>query len=232
MRKTLPILLAAAALLYVPVAGAQEASRATSSSDSSPAPGGSTPAQAAPTPIPSALDEGNSIFGEKMNEAAAESIFPSTHLTTDDAASGPALTPLEPTPSDAALENADQPVDEPESDSTALPEAVDTTETTTKQQSGKVTEAERLRQAIRIREMKTEMLTDPDLAFQSKQSKEAKTPEGHRVALRNFYTALYTKMKAKEPSLSEPLQAELTQHLAILAQRSIRPTPLVEAIRP
>ena len=91
--------------------------------------------------------------------------------------------------------------------------------------------AEQLRQAIRIRELQTRVLrTDAEVNAQRALAERVRTPNGRRVAMRNYYTLLYTRMEKLDPSLKDPLERVLYQQLAMLEQKRLRPAPLIEAV--
>ncbi len=92
--------------------------------------------------------------------------------------------------------------------------------------------ADALRQAIRIREAKTRALEDPAILAEKARADAARTPEGRRTALRNYYTLLYAKMGRLDKSLKPALEKELTADLRRLEQRRVYPSELVEAIQP
>lgn len=92
--------------------------------------------------------------------------------------------------------------------------------------------AEQLRQAARIRELKTLSKTDPEIQAQLAAEQTATTPEGHRTALRNYYTLLYRKIAKLDPSVESVAIAELRGKLTALEQSHIRPSTLIEAIKP
>ncbi|MEI8233598.1 MAG: hypothetical protein WCH57_02805 [Verrucomicrobiota bacterium] len=98
--------------------------------------------------------------------------------------------------------------------------------------AGKKGTAEQLRQAIRIRELKTQVLEDPEVQGERAKANQAKTEEGRRVLMRNYYTLLYTKMEKLDPSLTEPLEQQLAANLRRFEQHSIRPSILIEAVTP
>lgn len=90
--------------------------------------------------------------------------------------------------------------------------------------------AEQLRQAIRIRELKTQVEEDPEVLTQKAMADCAQTPEGQRVLMRNYYTLLYTKMEGLDPSLKPVLERELHDVLVRYEQHNVRPSVLVEAV--
>lgn len=92
--------------------------------------------------------------------------------------------------------------------------------------------APQLRQAIRIRELRTLVLQDPAVAQQWTLAGNAKTYEGRRVAMRNYYTLIAQKIIARDASLKEAVNERLRSQLRSLEQRHVRPSILVEPINP
>jgi len=92
--------------------------------------------------------------------------------------------------------------------------------------------ADRLRAAIRIRELKTLSVREPEIVAQRELADHAKTYEGRRTALRNYYTLLSRSIIRKDAKLKEPVEAELTRKLKDLEQDKVRPSILVEPIEP
>ena len=92
--------------------------------------------------------------------------------------------------------------------------------------------AEQLRQAIRIRELKTEISENPEVRAQKTAADCAKTEEGRRVLMRNYYTLLYTKMEQADPSLREVLERQLHDLLSLYEQYAVRPSVLIEPVTP
>ncbi len=92
--------------------------------------------------------------------------------------------------------------------------------------------ADALRQAVRLREAKTRALQDPAIIAEKAVADQARTPEGRRTAMRNYYTLLYAKMGKLDKSLKTALEKELAGDLRRLEQRRVYPSELVEAIRP
>ena len=90
--------------------------------------------------------------------------------------------------------------------------------------------AEQLRQAIRIRELKTQLENNPDIVAQRTLAGKAKTNAGMRAALRNYYTLLYTKIEKIDPSLHDVVEGILFTKLSGLEQHKVRPSKLIEAI--
>jgi len=89
---------------------------------------------------------------------------------------------------------------------------------------------ELLRQAIRIRELKTLTSRDSAVKAEKDRARQTCTPEGWRTAMRNYYTVLYQKMIARDATLKEPLEAELKVKLAALELHRIYPSTLIEAV--
>jgi|GEM_PF-2248725 len=92
--------------------------------------------------------------------------------------------------------------------------------------------APQLRQAIRIRELRTLVLEDPAVAEQWALAEKAKTYEGRRTALRNYYTLIAKKTIERDASLKEPVNERLKRQLRSLEQRHVRPSTLIEPIAP
>jgi hypothetical protein len=90
--------------------------------------------------------------------------------------------------------------------------------------------AEELRQAVRIRELKTLVGEDPAVIQQKATAQCAKTEAGRCVAMRNYYTLLYTKIGTLDPSLRPVLETQLCGILVRYEQSNIRPTVLIEPI--
>jgi len=91
--------------------------------------------------------------------------------------------------------------------------------------------AEQLRQAIRIRELKTQVLEDPLVQAQKTGAQCAKTNAGRCVWMRNFYTLLYTKIEKIDPSLTVELESQLHDVLGRYEQHQVRPSVLVECVK-
>jgi len=94
--------------------------------------------------------------------------------------------------------------------------------------------AEQLRQAIQIRELKTTLLEDAEIQAWKATATSAKTEEGRRVAMRNYYTLLYSKMEKlnSDPALFPVLEGQLHDLLASYEQHNVRPSVLTEPITP
>ncbi|HWL54836.1 MAG TPA: hypothetical protein VNQ90_20505 [Chthoniobacteraceae bacterium] len=95
-----------------------------------------------------------------------------------------------------------------------------------------VSTADRLRAAIRIRELKTISQREPEIVAQRDLARDAKTYEGRRTALRNYYTLLSRSIIKKDATIKEPVEAELSRKLKDLEQDKVRPSVLIEAIEP
>jgi len=95
-----------------------------------------------------------------------------------------------------------------------------------------------LRQAIRIRELKTQILNDVSnpitalILVEKAKAKGATTYEGRRVALRNYHTLLAKRIVALDGSLKQPVEADLYNKLRELEQRRVRPSVLIEPVAP
>ena len=92
--------------------------------------------------------------------------------------------------------------------------------------------AEQLRQAIQIRELKTKVLEDPQVVTHRAAAECAKTEEGRRISMRNYYTLLYTKIGQLDPSLTPLLNAQLHDILVRYEQHNVRPSILIECVSP
>ena len=91
--------------------------------------------------------------------------------------------------------------------------------------------AEQLRQSIQIRELRTVVEQDPEVIAQKATAQIAKTEEGRRVAMRNYYTLLYTKIEKLDPSLQPVLERQLHDVLTRYEQHNVCPTSvLIEPI--
>ena len=90
--------------------------------------------------------------------------------------------------------------------------------------------AEQQREAIKIRELKTVVEEDPEVVAQKSTAECAKTEEGRRVAMRNYYTLLYTKIEKLDPSLEPVLEKQLHGILLRYEQHAVRPSVLIEPI--
>lgn len=112
------------------------------------------------------------------------------------------------------------------------PAPSESTSTTKAPEALKQGTAEQLRQAVRIRELKTVMQEDPEVQGWRAKAACTKTEEGRRVAMRNYYTVLYTKIEKLDPTLFPVLEGQLHDLLASYEQHSIRPSVLIEVITP
>lgn len=92
--------------------------------------------------------------------------------------------------------------------------------------------AEQLRQAIRIRELKTLVLQDPQVLAEKCKADQTKTEEARRILMRNYYTLLYTKMEKIDPSLTETLEPQLATILRRYEQHNVCPSILIEDVTP
>lgn len=117
----------------------------------------------------------------------------------------------------------------PIADPTPLPTPSPTPEAADGDKKGN---AERLREAVRIRELKTAAGADPRVCEELTKANQAKTAEGRRILMRNYYLLLYTKMEKLDPSLTVPLERELYDNLRRFEQRGIRPSVLIEDVTP
>ncbi|GEM_PF-2573787 len=85
-----------------------------------------------------------------------------------------------------------------------------------------------LRQAIRMRQLKTDLLSDPIIQAELARARAAKTPEGHRILMRNYFLLLYTRIEKIDPSLCTLAETELRDALGRYEQHSVRPSVLIE----
>ncbi|MCX6966740.1 MAG: hypothetical protein NTZ46_03000 [Verrucomicrobia bacterium] len=90
--------------------------------------------------------------------------------------------------------------------------------------------AEELRQAIRIRELKTVVDEDPEVRAQKATAAATKTEAARCVAMRNYYTLLYTKIEKLDPSLKPVLERQLRGLLVRYEQHNVAPSVLIEPI--
>ena len=90
--------------------------------------------------------------------------------------------------------------------------------------------AEQLREAIKIRELKTVVEQDPEVLSQKAAAECAKTEEGRRVLMRNYYTLLYTKIEKLDPSLQPALEIQLHEILTRYEQHKVYPSVLIEPV--
>lgn len=90
---------------------------------------------------------------------------------------------------------------------------------------------EQLRQSIRIRELETQVLNaDPSIGAWRQVADSARTPNGFRAAMRNYYTLLFSRIEALDPSLKATVENILYQQLVSLEQPSLKPAKLIENI--
>lgn len=90
-----------------------------------------------------------------------------------------------------------------------------------------------LKQAIRMRQIKTDLLADPVIQGELAKARAAKTEEGHRVLMRNYYVLLYTRIEKIDPSLCDVAEKELHEALSRYEQHNVRPSVLIEpGVRP
>ena len=90
--------------------------------------------------------------------------------------------------------------------------------------------AAQLREAIQIRELRTLAEEDPAVMAQKATAQAAKTEAGRCVAMRNYYTLLYTQIEKIDPTLQSVLETQLHNILRRYEQRNVRPTELIEPI--
>jgi hypothetical protein len=91
--------------------------------------------------------------------------------------------------------------------------------------------AEQLRNNIRLRELTTQVLREDAAVREMWQTADlAKTYEGRRTALRDYYTLLYTKIEKLDPALHDMIEQILYTRLFSLEQHRVRPSPLLEPI--
>ena len=92
---------------------------------------------------------------------------------------------------------------------------------------------EQLRTSVRIRELQTRvLLNDPEITAQCAIADKARTPNGYRAAMRNYYSLLTAKIERIDPSLTPVLELRLYQQLYALEQHKLRPARLLEPIAP
>lgn len=160
---------------------------------------------------------------EASPEAAPVQIGPSISDTLFPVTPVPAETSPTPAPtSTPALAPAELPTDP------GAPSLTEPAKTPTS--AAKKGSSEQLRQNIRIRELKTQVLADPEVEAQLQLAEKAKTEEGRRTLLRNHYALLYTKMEKLDPSLTTVLETQLFVILKGLEQTQVRPTQLTEKV--
>lgn len=90
--------------------------------------------------------------------------------------------------------------------------------------------AEQLRQAIRLRELKTEVKADPAVQAELDKARCAKTEEGRRRWMRNYYTLLYAKIDHLDPTLHDLVVKERIESLLRYEQHMVRPSVLIEPV--
>lgn len=91
--------------------------------------------------------------------------------------------------------------------------------------------AEQLRKNIRLCELTTQVLREDRSVTKMRRTAElAKTFEGRRTALRDYYTLLYTKIEKLDPTLHDLVEQILFTHLYALEQHRVRPSKLLEPI--
>jgi len=91
--------------------------------------------------------------------------------------------------------------------------------------------SEQLHNSIRIRELKTQVLdSDPSIDAWRQVANRARTPNGRRVAMRNYYTLLFTQIEKLDPSLTAAAELLLFQQLSPLEQPALKPAKLIENI--
>lgn len=88
--------------------------------------------------------------------------------------------------------------------------------------------AAQLRMAVRMRQLKTQLLDDAAIQGELARARCAKTEEGRRILMRNYYTLLYTKIQKLDPSLFELAEREMHVALARYEQHQIHPSVLIE----
>lgn len=94
----------------------------------------------------------------------------------------------------------------------------------------KVGGAEKLRETVRIRELKTIAEEEPEVLAQKATARCAKTEEGRRVAMRNYYALLYKNIEKLDPSLEPVLEGQLHLLLFKYEQHQVCPSVLIEPI--
>lgn len=77
---------------------------------------------------------------------------------------------------------------------------------------------------VRYREVRTKAEKDPAIASLREQAETAKTFEGERAAYREYYRALFRKMRQLDKSLAKKCDLMEKTYLAGLAQTRIEPT--------
>jgi len=90
--------------------------------------------------------------------------------------------------------------------------------------------AEQLREAIRIRELRTLAEEDPAVMAQKATAQATKTETGRCVAMRNYYMLLYAQMEKLDSTLRPVLETQLHNILNRYEQHNVRPSALIEPI--
>ena len=103
---------------------------------------------------------------------------------------------------------------EPEQASSPLPELPSTESIEKKKQELKV----------RYYEVRTEVEKEPEVSALKEKADHATTDEGKRQALRSYYELLFTKMKKKDPSITERCDLLQKAYLRRLEQVTLQPT--------
>jgi len=136
------------------------------------------------------------------------------------------LFPTIPAPSGPA-EQPQAPSEEPAPKAATTPDEPASPNTAESGQFKKGTAAQ-LRQAVRMRQLKTQLLDDATIQGELARARCATTEEGRRVLMRNYYTLLYTKIEKLDPTLFELAERELYDALVRFEQHQIRPSILIE----
>lgn len=90
--------------------------------------------------------------------------------------------------------------------------------------------AEQLRQAIQLRELKTQILGTTELQALKAKAQCAKTEEARRILMRNYYTRLYSQIEQLDPSLHELVEKEWHDQLYRFEQHKVCPSVLIEPV--
>lgn len=88
--------------------------------------------------------------------------------------------------------------------------------------------AAQLRMAVRVRQLKTELLADAAIQGELARAHCAKTEEGRRILMRNYYTLLYTRIEKIDPTVFDVAEKELYNALTRFEQNHIKPSILIE----
>jgi hypothetical protein len=82
------------------------------------------------------------------------------------------------------------------------------------------------------RELSNRIINDPDLVEARAHAGRAKTDLEKRHRLRAYYTMFYDRMRAQasSPELKTYIDTHKAQHLALLAQNRVRPSPAPPAV--